>query len=230
MSIAEKLTTIAENEPKVFNAGCHALENMITNGFSRKNYCGAFLQSDLTGYEFSQTIYPISGIERMFNSYAGTELPKGIDCSKLECDKSATYYRFAFEWASKLKKIPDIKIPAIPYYTNTYSNCVLLEEIEVIRCSKETVFNNPFSNCPKLTTFRIEGEIGTDFDCSQNPISPQTMNNVLEHLYDYTGTASQNKYKVLFSTECWVAFDAAYPNYRGLSGEDYAVSKGWLIK
>ena len=227
MRVAEKFEIITD---KVYRKGMEHFENLLTNGFTRGNYCGAFSQSDLTGYEFSQTIYPTSSIERMFNAYAGPELPKGIDCSRLDCDKSATYYRFAFEWASKLKKIPDIGIPAIPYYTNTYSNCKELVEIEVIRSNKDTIFQNPFTNCPNLTTFKIEGEIGTNFDCTMIPVSPSTMKSILEHLYDYSGTANANIHLISFTTQAWNAFDRAYPNFNGLSGIDYAVSKGWRIK
>lgn len=228
MSIAEKLTIIAENEKKVFDAGSTALEDRFFA--NRISFAGAFMQSDFTGYEFHKTLYPKESIERMFYGYGGTELPKGIDCSQLDCSKSSSYYRFAFQWANKLKKIPDIGIPAIPYYTNTYCDCKELEEIEIIRCNKNTVFQNPFNNCPKLTTFRIDGEIGTDFDCTQIPVSPETMKSVLEHLYDYTGTTSDHKYSVLFTMSCWAAFDKKYPNYSGLSGEDYANSKGWLTR
>jgi hypothetical protein len=204
-------------------------ETMFSGNGTRTNFCGAFCGSDWTGYTFAHPLYPKSSIERMFNAYAGTELPKGIDCSQLDCTKSATYYRFAFEWAIKLKKIPDIGIPAIPYYQNTYANCKELVEIEVIRCNRNTVFQNPFINSPNITTFRIEGEIGTNFDCSQISPNPNTMMSVLQRLVDYSGTTSAFKYSVLFPSDCWRNLNETIPAPGVGYWEDYVEAKGWLF-
>lgn len=232
MSIAEKFEKIADAVyEKGVADGFVEAEILFTNNYTRKNYMGAFLEADMKGYTFKQTIYPITGIEKMFYSYAGTELPKNIDFSKLETNKAASYYRNAFGWMNYVTEIPDMGLPAIPYYTNTYSNCGRLKEIEVIRCNKNTVFQNPFSGCYKLTEFRIEGEIGTDFSCPDAPVSPETMLSVIDHLVDYSGTSNEFKYSVIFNNICWSALDAAYPEIpSGLeSWMDYVVSYGWDV-
>lgn len=247
MTTAEKLTTIAENEPKIYDKGhqvgyseghnegkekgLNDYEVMLTGNYKRTKYKGTFGNSDFTGYTFKETIYPVEDVECLFYAYLGTELPKNISLEKLQTDKSAVYYRNMFGWALGLTKIPDIGLPPIPYYQSTYLNCKNLIEIEVIRCTKETVFNNPFFGCDNLTTFKIEGEIGTNFDCSQIPVSPHTMHSIVQNLVDYSGTSNAFKYSVLFSQNCWDKLNENYPvDYAYYDNwEDFVVSRGWSI-
>lgn len=234
MSISSTFETIADAVyEKGVAQGMNELELKLTRNYSRKNYMGAFLEADWTGYEFSQPVCPRTGVEKMFYSYAGTSLPTPIDCSGLSVNESAIYYRSMFEWANKLEEIPDIGLPAIPYYTSTYYHCTNLKKIAVIRCTKNAVFSGAFVDCVSLSEFEIEGEIGTTFDCSYSPLSVKTMISILSHLFNYKSTSNAHKYSVLFKSSCWTTLNnSTTPKKEGLtttdmSWEEYVESIGW---
>lgn len=205
-----------------FNKQMLSYEDRFTNNRQRKNYCGAFCESDWSGYAFATIIYPKTSIERLFYSYGGTKFPHGIDCSQLECNKSESYYRFAFQWCSNVTEIPDMKIPAIPYYTNTYSNCKNLKKIEVIRCNKDTVFKNIFVGTPNLEEFAIVGVIGTNFDVSPCPLlNHKTFESIINGLYNFKSAGA--------TTTRTLTVNTASMNVLTASDKNIITAKGWTL-
>lgn len=201
MSIAEKLTIIAENEQRVYDSGYSKAEsdidlwlwNSITSKGSRKNYARAFNTTDFSGYTFVKPITPTGLIYQIFYDYTGKYLPNNIDFSKVpqsELDKTSSGGGMAqvFSYAVYLLEVPYLgwKTPKAYYQTFAYSRkAVTIEKIPVM---KETTFSNTFTQCSSLKEVTFEGEIGNNIsfaDCSE--LTTESMNNIVGCLYDFVG-------------------------------------------
>lgn len=147
--------------------------NAFTVKGTRANYIYGFACADYEGHTIPQGLCkPKTDIAFMFYRYAGTELPKGIDCSEFDLTASTTSQVYhTFFRSRNLKKIYDIGIPTGLAYNNAYSYCSELEEIEVIRCNENTTFNtNVFNNCLKLKKVRFTGTLANDINLQWTPV------------------------------------------------------------
>ena len=159
-SICPKMTFIADEEIKVdyySSYGMAEKERAMWNAFTdygkRNSFGRAFSYSDYTGYTIpSGLCKPTQTIGELFYAYKGTELPRGVDCSEFNTETTvASYYLNIFCYASNLKYIYDLGIPALKSYSACFRNCNNLETIEVIRVADWTTFDtNSFNGCTSL--------------------------------------------------------------------------------
>ncbi len=188
MSIAEKLSIIAENEKKVYNAGKHEILKAFTNNNTRTNYGSGFQRTDFSGITFNPPIKPISG-ENLFLNYEGEYLPKGVDLSN--SGNTTTTAQFTCRYAAKLKVFPDLNWNVQQRYSGTWQGCTALETIEVIRCDENTEFGAAFSACSSLKNVTFEGLIGKAISFSNsNLLSKESMLHIIEHLKNYSETGT----------------------------------------
>lgn len=165
--IAEKLTTIAQNQNNILGKGqmdgwesgyssaWTQLENAITNKGKRTHYGYAFSNQDFSGFAFNEKgIKPVDSITNMFWTYQGKSLPDGIDCSQAK-GKPDLMFRYA-----KLEEIYDIKLPAPDVYTQTFAGMPNIKKIAVVRCKESTTFDRAFENTTSLVDVTFEGVIG----------------------------------------------------------------------
>ena len=161
MSIAEKLTTVAENVPKVYEAGQQDVLAGFTNNYTRTVFEYCFRDSDWSGLDYEKTIKATS-IIAAWQNYKGEYIPANMDCSNLTI--AANTAQWTCRWASKLKYFPDIKIPVVPKYGGTWQGCTSLERIEAVRCDENTVFDATFADCSRLKYVGFLGVIGQDLN------------------------------------------------------------------
>lgn len=228
MSIADKLSMIAENQKKVYEAGAKNEEikmwEMLTANGNRRLYASVFRESNFTGYAFPRPIQPKGTSSHMFYSYAGTELPQNIDFSNMPANADISNM---FGYARDITQIPDMNIPAMDTYNATFGYCYDLEEIEILRVHKDTVFKNAFVSCNNLKTIAINGEIGTNFDihwCSQ--LSHDSLINdgstgIINTLYDYASEGNTSSHILTIGTG----------NLNKLTATEKAIAtqKGWTL-
>ena len=169
MSIAEKLTTIAEKMDEVYNAGVEAgksqgggdvdLWKMVTGDGTRTDFTRAFYGCDYSGVEFSKPIAPTGAIQQCFQGYTGTSLPKNLDFSNAKL--SSGNLSNMFYSARNLTEVYDLKLP-VPTAKHFYTFCVCsaLEKVENFRCSEATDFERTFEKCYALKDINIIGTIG----------------------------------------------------------------------
>lgn len=127
-------------------------------------------------------------------------------------------YNQMFYSCSELEEIEDINFQAGHPYKQSFYNCKKLHTIAKIRSDKQyTKYNNTFRTCNSLKNIRFEGEIGQSISFSYSPLTVESMKNIVTCLYDYSGTTSEYKYTVTFSSACKEALEAegATAEYNG---------------
>ena len=187
MSIAEKLTTIAENEQKVYDAGIDKIIKAFTNNYTRTDYAYAFYHSD-----FSNIVFPPNkptACNQMFRYYAGEYIPTGFDLSS-----AVDSGQWFCQLCPNLKVFPDIGYPIHARYGGTWEACSSLEKIEIIRTDENSVFDYTFSKCWALKDVTFEGVIGQNISFGDSSgITRETLlsygnGGVFGKLKDYFGT------------------------------------------
>lgn len=197
MSIADKLTQIAENEQKVYDAGYDKGEldfwNNFTNSGRRQNYYFAFMNTNFEGKVIPDGLCkPRTRLHSMFYQYNGTELPKGIDCIDFDTTRDVAFHAQAmFQYSYYLKNVYDMGIQPQKSYANTFGNCSALETIEALRSDDDTIWNKTFSECTSLTNLTIVGTIGRNgFNVSECPLTHDSLMSIINALVDYSEDVS----------------------------------------
>ena len=184
MSIAEKLTQIAENEQKVFDAGYEkgkaegggqdTYYNEFWDEYQQKgdrfNYYSLFVQSGWNDITFKPK-YPIIcyAVETYHNSNA-SQIFYNSRMTKIDVPITITGITLSqtFYNATKLKTISLLKLVDVPSFANAFTYC---NELENITIGGSIDANIDFSACWKLTKESIQS--------------------IVDHLKDLTGQPSQ---------------------------------------
>ena len=145
MATADKLTTVAENVPKVYNAGLASLVNAMSDGGT--NFSGMFAYFTEASMNDEET----------YNSYTlyinrpnFTTIPL-IDTSK------GTDFTYMFACCTSLTTIPQLDTSNGTNFSSMFSGCTSLTTIPQLDVSKGTSFSYMFGSsttkgCTSLTT------------------------------------------------------------------------------
>lgn len=195
MSIAEKLTTIAENEPKVFEAG-------------RRSFMEDY-QKDADGYYLfaspawrSSTFYPVKDISLNSGTFFSFSWFKGpyIDLAQrledcgvriLPAARGAAYTQTFVN--CYVTRLPELDFSSIPtqMFDKTFMNAQPLVTIDKLILGEHTgVFNSTFNNCLALKNIVIEGTIASNISFSSSPLTVDSMRSIIASLKDYSGTTT----------------------------------------
>lgn len=240
MSISEKLTTIAENEQKVFDAGRKSEHDMFWNNFQnygkRRSYTYAFVGQWENPCWTDDNFRPKYDIKATTLSYAFqfcgiTDLAKILDeCGvKLTFPNSgvanaALYYAFQ---ASKITHIPELNCPTVGNFQNAFHSCERLERIDKLTVSSTAASEGAFLNCYKLKELRVGMEINYNWSIYWSPLSRASIEHLIGALSDTSTKKSisfnLNAVKREFETssgakdgntsEEWAALIATKPNW-----------------
>lgn len=190
MAIAEKLTTIAENQQKVYDAGVIAgqgngydkgvedgrqkqFENHVARCSGQKNFLWAFAGVGWGNKPFGGSAPP---------NYRATE-DMIFDC---ETNASSMY---AYSQVSDT--IATIKlVTSSGNAPTTFDNATALVTIRKLIVGEQTP-GLKFANCRKLENITIEGVIGKGWNCKACPLTNETVQNIIDHLKDLTGQTTQ---------------------------------------
>jgi len=165
MSLAEKLTTIAENIPKVYNSGYEKgkaeggddIDWSLCTNFSylspnnSRNFLIPQLNYENTG---NGTVF-----NHMFNGCSAlTEIPL-LNTSK------GTVFNHMFNGCSALTEIPELDVSNGTNFANMFANCSKLTKVPpLLNTSKGTNFASMFNTCTALTEIpEIDTSNGTNF-------------------------------------------------------------------
>ena len=206
MSIAEKLTTIAENEQKVYEAGKKAEHDAFWDGYqnygNRKDYAYAFYNGDYGEHRQWNNItfkpkYDLipTVADRMFYNMEGVaDLGEHLDKLGVKLDLSnCTRISLAFAKGDFIK-LPTIDC-AMASHTygiqNMCSACSKLETIEKwIMSSRVASASSCFANCTKLKNLTVEGTIATSISFSASPLSISSIKSVIKHLRNFDNSTN----------------------------------------
>ena len=240
------LTTIAENVPKVkqqgYDEGYEAGKQDYNEEFWRRFFYGGkrgnvdymFAWCDFTGYtipnNYGKISSEVSNIQRMFRNYKGTEVPKGLDLSNI----SPTAFTQNMFSDTSLVTLPDIGLPAMNAYGDSFSYSQRLVTIEVLRCTEETTFSSSvFNNTKSLKNITIEGVIGRSIKFQHSPLTVESMKSIISALKNYTDTDSEGTYTLTLIDTCKTALQEDTETVE-LDGVSYTyfeliTAKGWNL-
>ena len=178
MSIAEKLTKVAENVPKVYEAGQEVGKqtaydefwDVYQNNGKRTQYNYAFAGSGWDDRTFNPkySIKPINGFymfaQSDIDSWEGVEL----DTSNM----TSCSYMFQSCFSSKIPPIDITKVTSQYSVNYIFATCTSLKTIEKLIVSENTAYHNAmFTGTKNLENITFEGVIGkgglTMSDCSK---------------------------------------------------------------
>lgn len=241
MSIQDKLTTIAENVPKVYESGIAEGKaqgdidwwNIITDNFTRRAYDYGFANMAIKDFAPPQPIVITGRSLYLLHSCPELETiaPNSIDFSGTPdiqtVSTSAYYYTFADN--PKLKAIPTLNMPARGMYY-TFGRCTSLERIELVQVRENTQMDSPFFRLPMLKYIRFSGKIGVNIGFSYSPmLSKDSINSVISCL----STTSSGKTATFSLTAVNNAFETSEGAADGSTSAEWnaliATRSNWTI-
>lgn len=207
MSIADKILQAKADYDAVYDAGKQAEQatfwDVLQAKGERVNYMYAFAYDRFSDANYNPK-YPI-------NTKSGT---------------TPSRYMFA-----QSTGITDTKVPI---YANggdvnyTFQGATGLETIRELKLLETQSFTSTFASCSGLKNITITGTIGKDIsfkDCSK--LTPQSVESIVTHLKNYSGTSSEFTYTVTIPGSCWTALEAYSSAPDGGTWTDYIRSIGW---
>lgn len=187
MNVKDKLTTIAENVPRVYEAGYEEGESMAhkkpyLDTSKIANFYQFCAQTKLTDEQLE--LLDTSGATSTYSMFTGctyTSIPQ-LDTSKVitfdnmfyQCSKltsvpaldtsSGTSFTSMFSNCSVLTTIPDMNTSKGTKMGSMFSYCSALKTAPNIDTSLNTAFGSMFDNCKKLTSIsQLNTSLGTGF-------------------------------------------------------------------
>ncbi len=228
MSIAENLTTIAENVPKVYEAGKQKewsdFWDMYQENGTRVNYENAFYYT----YWNEKTFKPKYDItptnsRNMFGYFSryhnyNCDLADLLNKCGVKLDTSnATNVVGMFQY-SRIYRIPELDLrKATNLESLIRSDYVETVDKIILNDIGNQYFAIAFIDSTALKNIEFEGVIGQDMDFKVCPLSVASFKNIIEHLKDYNGTADEYKKTLTVKTSAFNAIEAegATAEYNG---------------
>lgn len=174
MSIAEKLTTIAENEQKVYDAGKKAQYDEFWDSYTKTIRNSGSAQNLFSGSGWNKDnfypkydIVPLSTATAMFsyfswdNSAPYLDLAQRLEDCGVTLDTSQATVVSQMFTSAYVTRIPKISVIGSPSLDRVFrgTKAVIIDELELKEDGTNT-FNNIFQNCSALENIVITGTIG----------------------------------------------------------------------
>jgi hypothetical protein len=190
MSIAEKLTTVYNNVPKVYEAGENQVWDYLQNYGNRMNFQKTFMG---WGGEYIHPKYKIvqNSVESRNSTFQNCPNLKKIEKAHFDfsqCPRGTSGiqgWHYTFSNCAKLEVIEDVGLCNSFGYLYTFAWCYKVHTIERLGCDKETKFNNAFLYCSSLIHITIDGVIGQDIDFKDCPLDVESALSVMRALRDF---------------------------------------------
>ena len=177
MSIAEKLTTVAENVSKVYEAGVSegsAVWDGIQNYGKRSNYNYGFYNWQPQGFNPKYDLVPTnaSNMFASFNGVAGSvyvDLSKLLDAAGVKLDTSkCTNFANMFYFA-RVSRVPELDTRAASSLNDLFGDAQFLDTVDKLILRDDgsqtfnygTSYNNTFWRNYALKNIVVEGMIGS---------------------------------------------------------------------
>lgn len=208
MNIAEKLTTIAENEQKVYDAGKAKRDYEWWDYYQthlwmdvQKDYLSR--TGDRTGYGYA---FAGAWDDEIYNPI------REINAT------TASYDMFALSAITDTKVAISIAHPTNSVNkNNTFRNAQWLKTIRLFKINELQDMSTQFINCGKLENLTIEGTIATKFNAQWCPLTKTSILSVRDALSDTTTgltcTFKATAVSAAFTDDEWNALTATKPNW-----------------
>ena len=224
MSMAEKHIIVAENVPKVYEAGQKAEYNTFWDTYqengNRTDYDYAFRGDWWTDETYNPKHTPKP--TKVMNMYFGC----GVVEKKIECDFSeltgSLQWTFRFCKAKHLGVL-DLSNSTCDTYKGSFGFMANCTDIDEIILGEKCVFGNSFSNSPKLKNVKFSGVLATNgLNVSPCPqLTHDSLMSIVNCLKDYSADTSGTSWVVTLGTT----------NLNKLTNAEKAIAteKGWTL-
>lgn len=250
MSISKKLTTVAENVPKVYEQGkSHGYLDGHNAGFN-SGYKTGYNEGEAIGWDDGYNIGYVNGCvdgqrseyDRFWdvfqdggkqqNYYYAFAVGRFDDSTynpkyPIRCSSGTTPGRNMFYNS----KITDTKVPIYANNNSLYQCFNMASSLKTIRLLsvyETTTFDVAFTQCTNLENITFEGTIGKSLDMQYSSnLTLESAKNVLTHLKDFSGGAEYSC-TIYLSGATWALLDAVgatSPN--GNTWREYVDDKKW---
>lgn len=236
LPIAEKLEIIAENVPKVYEAGkadgrTEGYEAGYNKGYNEGFDTDAYEKGKQAEYDAFWDSYQMNGTREtyQYGAFSGSgwnnitfkpKYPiKAVNVYGMFQDTHiteinnidfslATAFSSVFAYSYKVKKIGEINIPNVTVMNATFVNCTGLVTIEKIIVGNICSFDRTFVNCSNLENITFGGEIGNDinFQWSTN-LTEASIRSIIGHLSDKASDKTLTLSKTAVETAFVWGFD-----------------------
>ena len=177
--ITEKLTTIAENQPRVYDNGyTKGVRDGVASGYDRfwdgfqnfgsRTYYDKGFQ--YWGSEYIEPKYKIVPTSQVSYLFADNENLKALYAKDFDLGSvpksttwNASYYALCRD-CKALEIFEDINIQPNNAVGYMFMGCTNLKKVEKLRVDENTVFNGTFHQCPSLEEVWIDGVIASKGD------------------------------------------------------------------
>ena len=203
MSIADKLTTIAENQQRVYDAGKQAEYDRFWDAFqengNKTDYYSVFYGYGWTAETFKPK-YDLRGtrFQAAFgyaSQLAGSLIDMLDSCGVVLDTSKATNVSNMFTTATKLTEIPHIDLSSVDTSLGgLFLTCKVLQRIEKITYTENSACynNNAYAGCAALADVEFAGVIAGDMNLSWSPLlSNATVQSLIDHLKNLTGATAK---------------------------------------
>ena len=232
MNSAEKLVEIAENVPKVYEAGKKAewseFWDVVQQNGEKTNYSELFYKNYIFSEETFKPKYDMhcTNANTMFYSwgrYLPTDLIKCFKRQGVVLDTSqATDTQSMFGYAYGITAVPTIDLTSSPESTSQFNYASSLVTIEKLIVTAENTYSNTFNRCSSLENLVIEGTIGQNgFNVQNSPLTHDSLMSIINALADKAGDTSETWTVTLGSS-----------NKNKLTSEELLIAenKGWQVQ
>lgn len=227
MSIAEKLTTVAENVPKVYEAGQKSEYDRFWDSYVP---AGDIIYG---AYRFAgqgwndKTFRPNKNIKigttatGMFRQSVITNMKECLGSYTLDMS-TVTSASACFGYMEWLTVMPKINLSSLTNASYLFQSDTRLTTIEELTVSEKTTFTSAssFADCTSLTHLIMTGTLATNgLDLHWSPLDKESLLSILGVLQDKTSVGGT--WKVTLGTE----------NLAKLSDAEKAIAtqKGWTL-
>lgn len=232
MSIADKLTAIAENVQKVYEAGkasgggdgrYDAFWDAFQQNGERTEYNSAFIRDYWSADNFKPK-YDLNVVNGTQMFYANTSLR--VDLKQLlqdlgiELNTSGLTNAMSMFQNSRFSVIPALDFRNATNTSYCFGSCIVTDVIEKLLVSETTPFANTFATANALKEIRFEGVIAGNISfINSQQLTIDSIKNIISCLKDYT-EAGTTQTLTLGET-----------NLAKLTDEEKAIAtqKGWTL-
>lgn len=203
MSIAEKLTTIAENEQRVFDAGKTAEYDRFWDSCQQKGartdyrYAFCYASWHSTNFYPKYDINPMGDATSMFaaicwGSWTPFSLKKRLENCGVTLDTSQVTNATQMFNSCKFTELPIMDISNVTTTGGMFSYCDVLTSIEKLIVSEKTgaLSSGIFVGCSKLTHIQFAGTIAKSLHLSNTDLDHDSIMSAVNCLKNIKGTGT----------------------------------------
>lgn len=225
MTLAERLQKIAENVPKVFDAGKYQAWSDYQDNYQQNGtrtaypYAYAYANDEVFKPKYNLICSGYYGAQGVFAYSTITDVAKILNDRGILIDTSGAQIFSDFCRSSKTISSPPLDLTSATNVSLAFYDATNLRDVTLLNIHADLKFDRTFGYSPKIENVVVTGTIGQDIDFQYATyLSKASITNIIEHL----STTSSGKTLTLSKKAVNTAFATSY------GGADGSTSEEWI--